>query len=56
MKKQVGLAVSIGLLTFCSYAQEPAYVPVTPESLGLTRIVPDTLIWFNSFTMKPQIG
>ena len=56
MKKQVGLAVSIGLLTFCSYAQEPAYVPVTPESLGLTRIVPDTLIWFNDVAKKPQIG
>ncbi|MEI7935939.1 MAG: hypothetical protein WCK27_04555 [Verrucomicrobiota bacterium] len=56
MKKQVGLAVSIGLLAFGAYAQQPAYVPVTPESLGLTRIVPDTLIWFNSLTMKPQIG
>ena len=56
MKKQVGLAVSIGLLAFGAYAQSgPAYVPGSAESVGLRRIVPDTLVWFNVFTMLPQI-
>lgn len=56
MKKQVGLAVSISLLAFGAYAQSgPAYVPGSAESVGLRRIVPDTLVWFNVFTMLPQI-
>jgi hypothetical protein len=56
MRKQVGLAVSVGLLAFCSYAQNPPFIPGSAESVGLTRIVPDTLVWFNTVTMKPQIN
>jgi hypothetical protein len=57
MKKQVGLAVSVSLLAFCSYAQPgPAYIPGSAEDVGLKRIVPDTLVWFKTATLSPQLN
>jgi hypothetical protein len=58
MKKQIGLSAIVGLLAFCSssYAQNPPVIPVTAESQGMTRIVPDTIVWFSSSHVIPKLG
>lgn len=49
MKKQFGLTVAAGLLVFShstSFAQY-AYVPTDAGAAGITRVVPDMLLWYN---------
>jgi len=58
MKKQVRLSVILGLVAFCSasYAQNPPIIPGSAESVGLTRIVPDSIVWFSMSKSYPQIN
>src|SRR5690349_10300457 len=58
MKKQICCSVIVGLLALCSSsnAQNPPFIPGSAESAGLTRIVPDTLVWFRSSQNLPKIG
>lgn len=60
MKKQTILSVIVGLLAFCSTSNAQPNPPVIPpgaEAIGLTRIVPDTLVWFNGTAqLSPQFG
>jgi len=52
-------SVIAGLVACCcgAYAQEiDPVIPVTAEEAGLTRIVPDTLVWFSVSRNLPQLG
>src|SRR5215467_7734483 len=55
MKKQAPLLrASIGLMTFCSgaYAQ---FIPGGVDSAGLSYLVPDTLVWYNTNQLPGNI-
>jgi len=58
MKKQIRLSVLLGLVAFCSasYAQNPPIIPGSAESVGLTRIVPDSIVWFSMSKNYPQLN
>jgi len=52
-------SVIASLVACCcgAHAQEiDPVVPVTAEEAGLTRIVPDTLVWFSVSRNSPQLG
>jgi len=55
MKKQVGLAVSAGLLAFCCNGLAQ-FVPGGASSVGLTNVVPDVPIWYDSVSNRVRIG
>jgi hypothetical protein len=59
MRKQIlGLSVVGGLLaiSISAFAQNPPVIPGSAESVGLTRIVPDTLVWFSLSKSIPQLN